>query len=266
MLLERLNPELRMLLELNDFIHDNPEKNNDEYHRAHIDLVKQYALILNKRLGFGLSDHKLAYIAYVHDLLKEQGLNELRDRRFHNIKIPENVTLYVRSNLDTLEKYGMDDYFNSSAQYHALGAAIFLDKELHVTDPEIIYPVMFHSCPIIPVYETLPLNTKRYIDITMLSDKLSSGYLRINWREVPLLYDLEKCVFGETGNELNYTLGLYLARVIGDKADEEEGKRALDYYGERLTRIMPWINTKKIAAGGNKKWPKRKSPLLKTPY
>ena len=265
MLLEKFNPELRMLLDMNEFIHYSPEKEYAEYHSAHIDLVKQYALILNHRLGFRLSDHKLAYIAYAHDLLKEHGLNESLDRKYHEHPIPENPILYVRNNLDILEDYGMDDYFNSATQYHALAAAIFLIKELHVRDPEIIYPVMFHSCPIIPVYETLTPTIQKYVDITMLSDKLSSNYLRINWRETPTLYDLEKAVFGENGNELNYTLGLYLAKLIGDK-DDEEGKKALEYYADRLTRIMPWINTKKIASGGAKKWPKRKSLLLRTPY
>lgn len=266
MLLQKLNPEIRMLLDINDFIHDDDTNEYAEYHREHIELVAQYSLILKRRLGLKISEHKLLYIAYAHDLLKEHGLNELRSRKYDGITIPENVILYVRNNLDILEKYGMDDYFNSSAQYHALAAAIFLDKELGIHDKDIIYGVMFHSCPIMDVYNTLPIKTRQYVDIIMLADKLSSNYLRINWRETPVLCDLEKVVFGENGNELNYTLGLYLARVIGDKADEVEGKKALDYYTDRVNTIMPWINTKKIIAGGNKKWPKRKSLLLKTRF
>ena len=265
MLLKTFHPEIRMLLDMNEFIHDSPEKEYAEYHRTHIDLVNQYSLILNKRLGFKLSEFKLTYNAYAHDLLKEHGLDELRQRKYKSHTIPENVTLYVRNNLDILEQYGMDEYFNSAAQYHALAAAIFLVKELKITDPEIIYPVMFHSCPVINVYEALPVKTQQYVDIMMLADKLSSNYLRINWRETPVAVDLDLAVFGENGNELHYALGLYLARAIGDKTDAV-GVQAMSYYTERLSRNMPWINIKKIALGGAKKWPKRKSPLTKTVY
>jgi len=265
MLHEKLDLELRSLLAINDFIHSDPKKEYAEYHRAHIDLVKQYALILNRKLGYRLDEHKLAYIAYAHDILKEHGLTETT-REYKGISIPTSTTLYVRNNLDTLEKFNMDEYFNSSAQYHALAGGIFLYKEFGIKDPEILYPVMFHSCPIMEVYQSLPIQTTRYIDIILLADKLSSNYLKINWRETEVLMDLEQAVFGLTGNELHFNFGLHCTRLIAGKDGEEESKKTTEYYLNRLLENEPWINPKKLNIGGNKIWPKRKSPLLKTPY
>ena len=256
-----LNHENKMLLQMNDFIHSKNQKYS-EYHRNHIDFVKQYAIILNERLGFHLNNHKLTYIAYSHDLLKEKGLTK-EDREWKGYHIPMDVGSYVRMNLDILAKYEMDDYFNTSTQYHALAAGIFLDKEFHVHDKEIIYPVMFHSCPIISIYKSLPTRTQQYIDIIMLSDKLSSNWIRINQNGESVKVDLEKAVFGLNGNELHYLLGLYLARKLTDDKDKY-AKEATEYYGNRLIEEnMSWLSLSKLDLGGKKEWPKRKSPLLK---
>ena len=208
-----INLENKMLLDLNVFIHHNNKM--FDYHMKHINLVKDYAIIINKKLNSHLNIRKLSYIALSHDLFKERSLDPSKTVIWEGHDIPQDTNRYVRSNLDILEEYELDEYFNSSIQYHALSAGIFLIKEFGITDKEILYPVMFHSCPIISIYEKLDLRTRNMIDIIMLADKLSSNYLRINYRETEVRVDLDQAVFGSNGREFNYSLGLYLARLIG---------------------------------------------------
>lgn len=266
MLIYTKDPESKMLIELNELIYQNPNPKYNDYHMEHIKLVRNYALLLNRRLNSNLSSRKLSYIALSHDLLKESGLDVSRKIKWNGIDIPQDTTRYVRMNLDVLEEYGLDEYFNSSCQYHALSAGIFLRKELGVKDPEILYPVMFHSCPIMPIYETLSYNIRTMVDIIGLSDKLSSNYLRINKRGSEVNLDLDLAVFGPNGNELNYTLGLFMARLISQgSSDEIQSRLATDYYYERLNDMNPMvaknISTKKL--GGKTLWPKRKSRAFK---
>lgn len=255
--------ENKMLIDLNTFIHH--ENKLFEYHMKHIKLVKDYAILINKRLNSHLSIRKLTYAALAHDLFKERSLNpELTDVTWKGINIPQDTNRYVRSNLSILEEYELDEYFNSSIQYHSLAAGIFLIKEFEINDKEILYPIMFHSCPIIPVYEKLSFNIRTMTDIIMLADKLSSNYLRINLRESEVRVDLDQAVFGSNGREFNYSLGLYLARLIGQgKSEEKQGCLSTEYYYKRLCETNPIItencNIKKI--GGNKKWEKRKSQV-----
>lgn len=262
-----LKPELQELIDLNKFIHNHRDTFN--YHMEHIKLVQKYALIINKNVGSSDMIYKLSYASLAHDLLKEKGLNVKEDGliKWNGIDIPQDLNRYVRTNLDILSEFGLDDYFNSSIQYHALAAGIFVYKELHIDDPEILYPIFFHSCPIIPVYEKLSDRIKTLVDIIMLSDKLSSNYLRINMRESEVRIDLDATVFGYNGKEFNYSLGLLMARIISQgKSEETQAAKSTNYYYERLCEINPLlpkeINIKMI--GGNKKWPKRKSLVLKT--
>lgn len=250
-----------MLLELNSFIHGNNEMY--AYHMEHIKLVRKYAFLLNSRTHAELSNRKLGYIALAHDLFKERSLDPSKpDMTWKGHTIPQDTTKYVRMNLDVLEKFGLDEYFNTDMQYHALAAGIFLYLEFGIQDPEILYPVFFHSCQIISVYETLPLRIKKAVDIIMLADKLSSNWLRINMREVNVRIDLDLAVFGSDGYEFNYTLGLYLARIISQgKSIEKESQTATKYYFERLRQMNPMVpkhySIKKL--GGAEIWPKRKS-------
>lgn len=255
--------ENQKILQLNKFIHH--DNKMYEYHIRHIKLVRKYALIINKLLNAHLDEKKLSYIALAHDLFKERSLHPNKTIIWEGINIPQDTTRYVRSNLDILEEYGLDDYFNTDVQYHALSAGIFLIKEFNITDKEILYPIFFHSCPVISIYETLPSRTKIMIDIIMLSDKLSSNYLRINFRKVDVRIDLDQVVFGSQGNEFNYTLGLFIARLISQgKSEEEQSKIATEYYFNRVYDMNPIISKdysiKKL--GGAKKWPVRKSQVL----
>lgn len=258
-----LNSDEKMLIDLNTFIH----KNNSlfDYHMKHIDLVKKYALFLNKRLNMHISNKKLIFISLAHDILKERSLNPKEQSLiWKNLCIPQDVNRYVRTNLDVLEKFELDDYFNSSCQFHSLAAGIFIYKELNITDPEIIYPVMFHSCPIISIYKTLPKRLQDMIDIIILSDKLSSNYLKINYRKSKVRVDLDQIVFGNSGIELNYSLGLYIARLINQgKKETMESIEATKFYYDRLNNplIPENFNTKKL--GEVKLWPQRKSQVWK---
>lgn len=258
--------ESNMLIDLNTFITSDCKMH--EYHMKHIKLVRRYALILNKKLGNPVPNRKLSFIALAHDLFKERALDITKDGTidWNGYNIPQNTTKYVRSNLDVLEEFGLDEYFNSSIQYHPLSAGIFLYKEMNISDKEILYPVMFHSCPIIDVYETLSPQIQRLTDIIMLADKLSSNYLKINYRKKPVRIDLDQAVFGSNGKEFSYTLGLYLARLIGQgNSPEEQGVLSTKYYYDKLAITNPLISegiTIK-SLGGNKTWPERKSQVLK---
>lgn len=250
-----LNKDETDLILMNEFIHKDFERL--EYHMEHIKLVKRYMLLLNSRLGGPNNSMQLTKIALCHDLLKEHGLHPETHIEYNGIEIPQDPHRYVRLNLDILKEFNLDDYFNTDVQYHSLAAGIFLKKEMGIDDPYILYPVMFHSCPIIDIYNTLPKRLQEMVDITMLADKLSSNWLRINMLEKEVNCDLDLAVFGENGKEFNYTLGLYLARLIAKK--KQHGKQAKitnTYYYNRLERVNPLI-AKNIQMGGKKIWPKR---------
>lgn len=263
--IKKLYPEERFLVKLNHFIHSN----NDmfEYHMSHIFLVRKYAFLINKKLGYNIDKSKLSYIALAHDLFKERSLDPSKESViWNNLNIPQNTRRYVRLNLDDLEEFGLDEYFNTDIQYHPLTSGLFLKNELGINDPEILYPIFFHSCPIIDIYKTLSNTIQNMVDIIMLSDKLSSNYLRINLRNSNVRIDLDQAVFGSNGKEFNYTLGLFLARIIGQgKSIEKQSQIATKYYYKRLSEMNPLIPKEysvKIL-GGNKKWEKRKSQAWK---
>lgn len=261
----RLDPESEMLLDLNREIQSiNVEK--FKYHMEHITMVRKYLLLLNEKLGLRINRRKLSYIGLSHDLFKERGLDPNRELEWNGHKIPQDNNRYVRENLDLLGEYGLDDFFNTDVQYHALAAGIFLHKELGISDPEILYPIFFHSCPIIEIYETLNKRIQNMVDMTMLADKLSSNWLRINLNETEVRIDLDAAVFGITGMEFNYTLGVFLARLISQgKSEEEQSKIATEFYYKRLCDINPLIaktySVKKL--GGNQIWQKRNSQASK---
>jgi len=256
------------LLELNEFIHGNNFKY--EYHMNHIQLVREYAYVLNEKLGKPCDDEKLALAALAHDLFKDRALNPLAgEKKWNEIIIPQNNNFYVRKNLDILDTFNIGDYFNTDIQLHPLAAGIFLNKELELDDIEVLYPIFFHSCPILPVYLELPENIRTMVDIITLSDKLSSNYLRINKFDRAVRIDLDLAVFGPSGKEFNYTLGLLLARLISQgKSNEKYSKLMTNYYYEKLKEVNPFVpRTATInKLGGSKKWQLRKSLVLPTQY
>ena len=239
------------------------------YHVYHVRLVAEYALVINERLsGDERALEKLQFIAYAHDLFKERSLQTDKHLEWNGIEIPQDNKRFVRMNLNTLDQYGIGDYFNTDVQLHALAAGIFLAQN-GITDPEILYPVFFHSCPVISVYTTLDKHTQELVDITMLADKLSSNYLRINVRRKPVRVDLDLATFGPSGMEFNYSMGLFLARLISNgKSMEKINNEATQYYYDRLKQINPYLPRSYTVSriGGSKIWPQRKSPALRTPW
>lgn len=259
--------EAKMLVDLTKCIHMRSKRY--EYHIKHIELVRRYLNILNRKLDLHINPSKLTFIAYAHDLLKERGLDPNTTKSWKSHEIPQDLNRYIRTHLKTLEEFGLEDYFNTDIQQHALAAGIFLYEELGIKDKEILYPVMFHSCPIIDVYKTLSPKIQNIIDITILADKLSSNYLRINYKHSEVRVDLDQVVFGSNGREFNYSLGLFLARVISQgNSNEKNSQLATDYYYNKLSETNPLLGSKidsikKI--GGNKIWQPRKSKVIKMP-
>ena len=103
MLHEKLDFELRSLLAINDFIHSDPKKEYAEYHRAHIDLVKQYALILNRKLGYRLTNISW-HILHMHttylknmDSLKRLGNTKGYQSRHQQPCMSETIWIHWRS-------------------------------------------------------------------------------------------------------------------------------------------------------------------------
>lgn len=250
-----------MILQMAEFCYR--DEKTFEYHMEHLKLTADYALLLNDKLGHPVNDLDLIFISYAHDLLKEKGLTYPSPISWYGHHIPNDLTTYVRMNLKSLEAFSLDDYFNTSVGYHAIGSAIFMIKEFNITDPIDVYPIAFHSCPIIPLYKTLDPNVQRTIDIIVLADKLSSNWLRINMQEVRVKVDLDLLVFGEDHNEFNYTTGLFIARMIGHgNSNEKFSRESLLYYYNRASKSNPFLG-KNYSKGDNKIWPKReRNPLL----
>ena len=244
-------------------------------YKLHIKIMKHYARIIYDKVyltegdyGVPISLSKLNFIANAHDILKEKyqkkGMS-LENFTFEGIEIPRDLNRYVRTNLNVLEPFGLDDYFNTDIQLHALAAAIFVIKEMGISDESIVYPIAFHSCPIIQIYETLNQTTRDLIDITMLADKLSSNCIRIHQKNKEVRVDLDRIVFGENDNEFNYTLGLFVARLLAQgESTEEHSIQATEYYFKRLRELNPLIQEKITIEnlGGIRTWPKRKPQLL----
>jgi HD superfamily phosphohydrolase YqeK len=232
------------LIKLNKLIHSNTRRCKRHLH--HIELTAQYASKIADKLLTPINRYKLKYAALAHDLLKEKEFNkEMNQIDKNGILIPQDLNWYVRSNLSILEEYGLDYYFNTDIQLHALASGIYLHKEIGINDLEILYPVFFHSCPIIPVYETLNPRIQLIIDIMMLSDKLSSNKINQETKKSPI--NLEIAVFGESGNEFNYTLGLLLARLISQgKSTEMQSTIATEFYYKRLLATHPYISEKTL--------------------
>lgn len=234
---------IEKMIQLNYLIHNKNSRVN--YHMNHIKLSARYASKLcdmtnNKRLK-----RKMQFIMITHDLLKDKCFDDkVNEIKINNYIIPTNLNWYVRTNLDVLIPYKLDDLFNTSIGLHPLAVGIFMIKTFHINDESILYPLMFHSCPIISIYKTLSNDIKFMVDITMLSDKLSSSTICKN-NNKPIPYDLHKITFGENDNELNLSLALYITRLITQKkSNEKYSIEATKHYLDRLKRINPLIPNK----------------------
>lgn len=239
-----------------------------QYRLRHVKLARDYMLELNHRLEYGLDEEKITTIALLHDIMKERG-NQKEDIYIESHLVPVDLNDYVRRNLRILAEYELDDYFNSDVQLHPLAGGIFLRKEFYIDDPEILFPIFFHSCPVMSVYrEVLSVRMQRYVDLMMLSDKLSSNWLRINAEDGLILnhskeapVDLDLLVFGPDGKELNFTLGLVVAKMLGNSKHQDLiSTEATQFYHERLLEINPLLINLKL--GGKRIWARRRNQSL----
>lgn len=250
-----------VLSDITNIINHFDKNLNLSYFNSHSETLNSYATIIDKKLEINFDSEKYELISIIHDLFKSD--NDLI--KYLGI---DNIIYYVRNNMKTLEEWGLDDYFNSDIQWHPLASMIFLINHYKLKDPEIIWPIVFHSCPIIPIYETLDNKIQNLIDIIILSDKLSSNYIKINTKEKRVYFDLDQIIFGNNGKEFNFSLGLYLARLIAQgKSTNKYSLEATKYYHQRLIDINPTISNTFTLKNLNriKLWPKRNSQVLKMP-
>ena len=258
----KTNPQIKTLIEIDEL--NQKESLFYIYHKKHIDLVCEYALIINEKLNANLNPLTLAMVSYAHDIFKESALNKDRVVLYNDKEIPQDLRKYIDENKSVLSEYGMDDYTDNFVN-HAMASAIFIIKELNIADKNVIYPVLFHSCPIISIYKTLDKETQTYVDIIQLADKLSSNYLKLNNGKKVRCF-LEEIVFGKDNEEFNYTIGLFLARLISKGKDEQKfQKESLDYYEKRVKDKIPFFKFTKLKDLGEKKiWENQKSKVLKS--
>ena len=257
---------LLQLVEINQFTRNDCKEGWLQYNMRHCSLMHQYASILVERLHYEVDDHVLQLIAWSHDLFKEKVLDKKQEyKEFDNIKLPQDINRYIRTNMSILEKYNTDMYFNSDIQLHPQAASIFLYQTYDISEPLIIYPILFHSCPIMKVYHTLDENIRTLVDIIVLADKLSSNYLRIHSNKTTL-FNLEQIVFGVDTNEFNFSLGLLVARLIAQgKSTEANSLESTAHYYARAKEINPLLMaSSNLLKGKPKLWPKRKSLLVRT--
>lgn len=242
--------KIHLMYEMTKLIHNDSDR--AEYQLDHVRLVAKYIIELSAKFKIFLPYDTVQFIAYGHDLLKDKFFDKklntvmLATSDGIMVNIPQNLNWYVRANMDILEKYKLEDYFNSDCQLHALASGIFCDKFFHIHNPKIIYPIIFHSCPIISVYETLSPDIQQIIQIVMLADKLSSNTLKKNMGR-DILCDLQRVVFGKDGREFNFSLGLYMARLIasGNNPGKESAK-ATSYFYQVLKETNPLLPNKEI--------------------
>ena len=250
------------ILKLNEEIRRQDDLKSMPYHMRHIRMVKDYAVMMNRKLGEPVQRHKLGLAALAHDLLKEHDRE--RDLSIEGMFIPGDNKKYLEDNMNILQEYGLQSYAQEP-RLHAFAAGVFLHKEYHIEDPAIVFPVLFHSCPIISVYQTLSSEVRTAVDIIMLADKLSSNWLKINFSDKKVRCDLDKMVFGPSRKEFNYELGLYVARLIAmDDEEEEQSDIATAHYYHRLKETNPLIKRKKIqkSLGDKQKWPEKRASTL----
>lgn len=259
--MSKLNLNVDVLKDMDAFI--SKENIWREYHKKHIHLVYEYAKVLNERLGNKLDNNKLQLSAYAHDILKESSLVISKDGTvfYEDINIPQDLRKYIKDNKEITDSFGLPENINNEAMFHGIAISILMKKEFGIDDMNILYPIIFHSCIIVDIYEKLSEETQLYIDAIRLADKLSSNYLKLNAGKKVRCF-IEDMVFGPN-NDFNFTIGVYIARLIGGTSDNELDKKAIKFEYDRVRKIYPFIDIKKKKELGEKKlWEKRNSKVL----
>ena len=232
---------------------------------AHLELFKMYAFEINLRLGSPFSQEDLATIAYAHDIFKDDN---------HRVQYTNNGEDIFVTKEDILSRYGSSiEYFGfkkgekAALSEHAKCAALFIMNCEEIVDynKDILYPIIFHSLPILRVYRDLTREIQLMIDLTVVADKCSSNYLRIQ-QYVPCNFRMDDILFGMDGKEFNFTTALFAARLIGSEGYNDDFNKDINtFYLHRLNRINPFvINKLNIKDYGRKKiWERKQSILLR---
>lgn len=238
------NRLLKMLINMNIYLHIYEDK--FYYHIKHCWLMEKFMnIIASKDTSFNYNRELLPIIAWSHDLLKD------REDKFSK---------FYKENKNNLKRFHLTEEMYKSISPHGYRAAEFLSNyPFNITDGKILFSVLFHSVPIIDVIENiLTESTRKYVDLTLLCDKLSSNYLRIHEGE-KVLADIGKEVFGDNYDKLDIYRGLYIIRLFAkiiDKKNNEYDKQATEYYRKK------WNEKYTIVLGEVKEWEKRENPLL----
>lgn len=255
---------LMLLREINSKIHTDGRLHHIENVEYIIDMISNISTNYQNT-----PDLDLKIIAAAHDLFKE--LNFEGEYVFRSISpnlsereiiftIPSDLRRYVRTNLDILEIFGLDYYFNTDVGLHALSAGIFLYKEFGIKDPNILYPIFFHTCPIVEVYDKLDDIIKNNCELLILADKLDkfdrktfeyenindeSKKIKMKKNDKYLRYNLREILFGKMGNEFNKRLAIFTIRYLeaGNK-DGIEAKNTYQYFYDLARETNPFLPKK----------------------
>ena len=253
----------KILKELNDKWYK--DLRSHKYHMAHLELFKRYAFEINSRMGNPFDQEDLSMIAYAHDLFKDDHKDVQYTNNGEDIFMTKEVICHKYEK--SLEYFGFKKKEKTVLSAHAKCAALFVMncQELEGYNKDILYPIIFHSLPILRLYRDLTAEIQRLIDITVLADKCSSNYLKIQ-QYVPVHFRLEDILFGVDGSEFNFSAALFAARLIGSEGYNDEFNKDMNtFYLNRLNKINPFIVDKTtIKEYGRKKiWERKQSILLK---
>jgi len=183
--------------------------------------------VVSEKIDYKFDKKLFPIIAWSHDLLKD------RENSFSK---------FYQENKNNIKRFHLTNEMRKALSEHAYRSAEFLSNyPFNITDGKILYSILFHSSPIIEIMNNvLSKDTKEYVNLTILCDKLSSNYLRIINNE-ETYFNLVNTLFGENLDEFNYDDGLYLISTFNNIYNNKYSKEVVEYYKSKsklsITRI-----------------------------
>lgn len=171
-------------------------------------------------------------IAWGHDILKQITSSITVREQGKDYSVIINQYPYIHPKSDELFSWVCGTQYGASNEqiqrfkkdlidagkggnYHGLNAAGWL-YEYGEDDPYVLIPIMLHQGNVASLYQFIksidPFMT-RLIECTILADKLASNYLKAMLGKNIQRF-LHRVLYGETGNEFNYSQALYTASVM----------------------------------------------------
>ena len=251
------------LIDLGKFTREECGEELQRYHFDHCEKLMKYGNDIMVRLGILEYRNELEIVAYAHDLFKRYSLRE-NDVEWNGKIIPQNIPKYIDENRFVLDKFGLNMIRSDNFSNHPIAAGIFLYKEFTVDDPKIIYPVFFHSCPIISIYKKLDKALRNFIDVILLADKMSANVLCRGIKKWHSKVDMELVLYGENHKEFNYTNALLTAKILGQCGSKDKfSVESTKHYYKRAARINPALDKNSILLGRKKPWKFNKAIFCK---